>query len=467
MRHDLDLLAEQAKRVLDLNWSGSYTKPGPRLYPHQWSWDSAFIAIGYACYQQERATAELRHLFDNQWSNGLLPQIVFNPGFAGYFPGMSFWHAECSQNARCKLNTSGVAQPPLHATAALHVYRRAADAEGAFAFLEEVYPCLGTWHEYLYRERDPEGEGLVYLRHPWESGMDNSPMWDQILQRMQLRPDQIPKYQRADTHVVPKEDRPEEAAYDRFAYLVQLFEQRDYDEARIREDCPFLVQDVLFNALLCQAEQDLAQIARILGGDPSPHEARAAKTAAAMDRKLWDEEHGIYLDFDLNTYQPIGVYVAAGFLPLYAGIPDQERARRMLESMQNTGFCLKDESLVPVPSYDRYGYGFSPVQYWRGPVWINIDWLLMRGFERYGFPEQAERLRRAMVSLVQNAGFYEYFDPIGGRGHGSDFFSWTAALLLDVLMDETNGHQARQTSHSAASDEKIGEERTGGGLYPG
>ena len=62
MQHDLNPLVQQAKRVLDLNWSGSYTKPGPRLYPHQWSWDSAFVAIGYACYQKERAITELRHL---------------------------------------------------------------------------------------------------------------------------------------------------------------------------------------------------------------------------------------------------------------------------------------------------------------------------------------------------------------------------------------------------------------------
>lgn len=115
----------------------------------------------------------------------------------------------------------------------------------------------------------------------------------------------------------------------------------------------------------------------------------------------------------------------------------------MLESLENTGFCLKDESSIPVPSYDRYGYGFSPVRYWRGPVWINLDWLLMRGFERYGFREQAERLRRAIVGLVQNAGFYEYFDPISGRGHGSNLFSWTAALLLDVLTNETNGRKVR------------------------
>src|SRR5215204_3597301 len=424
--------------------------PGPRLYPHQWSWDAAFIAIGYSRYDQERATGELRHLFEAQWKNGLLPQLVFNPHFTNYFPGPNFWHAKESPDAPEHRETSGVVQPPVHATAALYIYRHAEDEAKARDFLEYAFSKLGAWHDYLYRERDPEGEGLVYIRHPWESGMDNSPMWDQILQRMQLRPDQIPEYQRADTHVVPKEDRPEGAAYDRFAYLVQLFEQRDYDEVGIREDCPFLVQDVLFNVLLCQADQDLAHIAWVLGGDPSPHEARAAKTAAAMDRKLWDEEHGIYLDFDLITEQPIYVYVAAGFLPLYAGIPDGERAQRMLQSLNNTGFCLNDESSVPVPSYDRYGYGFSPVRYWRGPVWINIDWLLMRGFERYGFREQAERLRWAIVSLVQDAGFHEYFDPLTGRGHGSDLFSWTAALLLDILMDEANrpGVRSNVSSHS-------------------
>jgi glycogen debranching enzyme len=89
-----------------------------------------------------------------------------------------------------------------------------------------------------------------------------------------------------------------------------------------------------------------------------------------------------------------------------------------------------------VPSYDRYGYGFSPVQYWRGPVWINMNWLLLRGFQRYGFDEQAKRLHDTIVGLCQDEGFYEYFDPLNGVGHGSDLFSWSAALLLDVLLSK-------------------------------
>jgi hypothetical protein len=76
-----DMLVRQARAVLDFNWTGEYTMPGPRLYPHQWSWDSAFIAIGYSRYDQERAMRELRHLFEAQWKNGLLPQIIFNPHF--------------------------------------------------------------------------------------------------------------------------------------------------------------------------------------------------------------------------------------------------------------------------------------------------------------------------------------------------------------------------------------------------
>ncbi len=82
---NLALLIRRAKMILDFNRVGSYTQPGPRLYPHQWSWDSAFIAIGYCRYDQERATRELRHLFEAQWKNALLPQIVFNPRFTKTF----------------------------------------------------------------------------------------------------------------------------------------------------------------------------------------------------------------------------------------------------------------------------------------------------------------------------------------------------------------------------------------------
>jgi mannosylglycerate hydrolase len=426
-----------AKTILDFNWTGGYTRPGPRLYPHQWSWDSALIAIGYARYDQDRAMRELMHLLESQWTNGLLPHEVHDPQLTGDSGGLGFWNAQSNPHAPDDRQTSGEVQPPVHAIAALYIYRHTEDKGNARGFLEEAFPRLEAWHEYLYRERDPEGEGLVYIRHPWESGMDNSPMWDSILQQMQLEPDQIPDFQRGDIKFVPAGDRPRNTEYDRYAYLVKRFAEHDYDEARIREDCPFLVQDALFNALLSQSNRDLAEIARILGEDPSPFEARAARTSRAMNQKLWDEEHAIYLDYDLVDERPLRVFTTAGFLPLYAGVPDEDQARRMVEKLESPSYGLGNESGVrAVPCYDLYGYGFSRERYWRGPVWINVDWMLMRGLERYGFDKQANHLRQTIIDLVENEGFHEYFDPMSGRGHGSGFFSWTAALFLDVSLDD-------------------------------
>ena len=95
-----------------------------------------------------------------------------------------------------------------------------------------------------------------------------------------------------------------------------------------------------------------------------------------------------------------------------------------------------------MPSYDMHGFGFSPIQYWRGPVWININWFLMHGLRDYRHEKQAEHLRQTIIDLCQEQGFHEYFDPTTGQGHGSDLFSWSAALLLDVLMDNGGKNHA-------------------------
>ena len=88
------------------------------------------------------AIQELNHLLDAQWKNGLLPQIVFNPRFGRYFPGIDLWHANESPNAPEHLRTNGIVQPPVHATATLRVYERAKDGVGARAFLEHAFPRL-------------------------------------------------------------------------------------------------------------------------------------------------------------------------------------------------------------------------------------------------------------------------------------------------------------------------------------
>jgi neutral trehalase len=105
----------------------------------------------------------------------------------------------------------------------------------------------------------------------------------------------------------------------------------------------------------------------------------------------------------------------------------------MYSYLNSPAFCALDEQAYPVPSYDRRAPDYSPNRYWRGPIWLNIDWLIWHGLRRYGFTAYARRVEQAMVELVRQHGFFEYFNPQTGQGHGTNQFSWTAALLLDVL----------------------------------
>ena len=185
--------------------------------------------MGYATWNQSRAEQELRSLFAGQWRNGLLPHIVFTEG-AGVLPRPRL----LGDRALRRTLPSAPGPPessslPIHATAAWQVYLRAADRPRAAAFLEDLFPRLRSWHEYLYRERCRNGDGLVEIWHPWESGMDNSPLWDDALQRMSLDPARIPEYERVDVRVADASERPSDAEYDRYVYLVGLFRELAYE----------------------------------------------------------------------------------------------------------------------------------------------------------------------------------------------------------------------------------------------
>jgi neutral trehalase len=178
----------------------------------------------------------------------------------------------------------------------------------------------------------------------------------------------------------------------------------------------------------------MAGLAGLVGADPTPFAARAAATAAAIDAKLWDESRSLYADYDLAIDAPIPMPALAGFTPLFAGVPDAARAQKMVGYLGGPAFGVAGGTAYPAASYDRRAPGYSPRRYWRGPVWIQMNWLMMHGLMKYGFTGYAARLRQAIVELPTVGGFREYFDPESGAGYGAESFSWTAALLIDVLL---------------------------------
>ncbi|MBK5101655.1 MAG: DUF547 domain-containing protein [Desulfobacteraceae bacterium] len=419
-----------AEQVLESNWTGSYTKPSPHLYPHQWSWDSGFIAIASAHHNQKKAQQEISSLFEAQWPNGMVPQIVFNPQALGnYFPEPDFWQVPDGRL------TSGITMPPLHAIACLHIYEEAQDKRTAHGFLEGMFPKLMASHRYLYRFRDPKKIGLVYIRHPWESGLDNSPAWDGPIRKIKIDKGKLPSYERKDLiHGVPTEQRASDDDYDRYVYLVDVFRRFKYQEEDIYKECPFLIQDVLFNSILCRANRDLMEIGRIVGGDTAEVQEWVGQTSKAVSENLWCEKCNKFESFDVTAGTHIHTATATSFMPLFAVAASRKQAEILYHYMDSISFCaLRQGNCFTIPNYDMTRKDFDPRNYWRGPVWININWMLSQGLKSYGYKEKADAMKKDMIQLPIRFGFHEYFDSTTGQGYGSANFSWTAALFLDLV----------------------------------
>ena len=439
-------LAARAAAVLEENDMGGWTRAAPDLYPHQWSWDSAFIAIGLAHLDTGRAAAEIRSLLDHQWKNGKVPHIVFNPDAPpeSYFPGPEHWAsaADMDEAPSGPVRTSGLCQPPAHAIAVRRILevaeRRGEGVAGAREFLAESYPKLLAWHRYLATARDPEGSGLVTIFHPWESGTDNSPRWSAAMGRVEVG--EMPDYERPDlNHVPDPSERPTGPEYDRYIWLVEVNKRAGCDEGTLYDTSPFMVKDVLASAILVRANEALLEIAGLV---EAPEEERAEIRAwiergrAGLDER-WDPKLGLCLDYDLRAAEPLRARTIAGFAPLIAGTGEPDRFRTLLAALDSRAFSGHPDLHLPLPPSTSPGEPeFHPRSYWRGPVWPVMNWLLWWSLIESGEEERAVRLRSQGLRQLADGRFGEYYEPFTGEPLGSDGQSWTAAVALDWLAAE-------------------------------
>lgn len=430
-------LIKEAIAILDSNFQeGGFTIPSQGLYPFQWKWDSGFIAIGLAYYDIDRAQLELKTLFDAQWGNGFIPHIVFHTDDDSYFPGADFHKSELHPLSSKKYKSTGMTQPPVIGFVLQEMYRIAEDKESMLDFIKEHIDKVYQNHEYFYNNRDPRDEGLVYIYHNWESGTDNSPVWDDIWKT--INPPEYTFERKDTTHVDPAQ-RPSKREYDHYLHIIEIAKEHQYDDAKIAELSPFLVQDPLFNAMLIKSNDALIELYEIIG-DNEAKKTRISqwqeKSIKGFNNKLFDANLGAYVHYDLRNDKPIRHISSSSFVPLFANIPNQERAEILVKTMLDK-FGGDDKYLCA--SFDPTNEKFSPKKYWRGPIWINMNWMLYYGLRNYEFKDVAERIKKDSIELIEQDGFFEYFDcrkdngEIPRTGYGGNNFSWSAALIIDLL----------------------------------
>jgi mannosylglycerate hydrolase len=413
---DLDTTA---RTILTENDQGGYTIPTKGLYPYQWNWDSVFVALGFATFDQDRAWREIEMLFEGQWRDGMVPHILFRKDDPSYFPGPSVWGTDGGP-----LPSSGHSQPPVAAS----VIRDLVDADPSGRALERaaaLLPGLMRWHRWFLSYRDPKSQGVLAVIHPWESGRDNLPDWDDALRAVEVK--DIEPYERKDTSHVDPAMRPHKEDYDRYLSIMSACRNVGWDPAEVAKTCPFFVADPGITFIFLRANRDLLNLAERLG--KTEEVAEIQNWIARMEtgaKTLWHDELKAHVAVDQRTGKMTNGISSASFLALYAGLADEHT----ISSLQAHFDRIASKVRYLMPSYDPDHESYEPLRYWRGPVWAMINYMIARGFAEAGDAVRAEKLRADTAALIETSGFAEYFSPETAEGAGGGTFSWTAAIWL-------------------------------------
>jgi neutral trehalase len=430
-------LAAQAREVLDRNDRGQYTAPAA-IYPHQWLWDSCFVAIGQRHYDVERAKLEILHLLTGQWSNGMVPHMIFARGHE-YHREHEVWRSWVSPFAPDDVLTSGITQPPVLAEAIVRVGQKMSAVERR-SWYRQTWDGLLRYHQWLYTERDPHNEGLVLQVHPWETGVDNSlpwmaelhehllPFWIRSIKKTKL--DNVLTWFRRDTRFVPLDQRFETIDALAMFDAQRRLRRKEYNINRVLTHSLFAIEDVGFNSILLRGNQHLREIAKSIRVEIPEDLDKSMQKAIKTFGQLWDPYTEMYYCRDFITHRLLKEPSILSLLPLYSGAISKERAAQLVKLIENENLF---GPAYPIPSASVSNPHFSPMRYWQGPSWVNTNWMIIDGLERYGYHDHAAALRESTVEMVEKHGFYEYFNPLTGEPLGIENFSWTAALTIDML----------------------------------
>lgn len=376
---DRSAVRAAARAVLEAHWvPEGYTVPNPATYPWQWLWDSCFHAVCWAELGDDRGLTELRTALSVQADDGFVPHMnyVRNPGVAA-----DLWGRD---------DASSITQPPMYGHAVAELVRRGLDVD------EETVSKAENGLRFLLFDRKRLSTGLVALCHPWESGADDSPRWD----------DFCPGGFSLESWRMIKN---------------RLVTSLELSPAGSPVANPaFESASAGFNALVVFNARELAAVT-----GRSATTDRADELADCLAGR-WDDSRRTWVDSGASEQGSGRVRTLDGLLPmLVSADPDRidAVAADLADLSAYGGWCGP-------AGVHRGEPGFDPRSYWRGPAWPQLNYLMWLGLCRQGRQEAAERVASSTVRGAMRSGFAEYWDPDDGTGGGAVPQSWTALAAL-------------------------------------
>ncbi len=367
------LVTNWRSKAKDILHDGVFPSVNYQGFYGVWSWDSWKQAVGLAYFYPWLAQENILCMFDYQDEEGMV--------------------ADCIYTEKNENNWRDT-KPPLSAWAVALVYEQSKD----LAFVKQLYPKLVRYHQWWYKNRDHDKNGLceygstdgTRIAAAWESGMDNAV---------------------------------------RFDSAVML--QNNSKAWSLNQE------SVDLNAYLYKEKIYLAQLAAALGKNKEAAEwkEQAAKLASLINARFFDEKKGCYYDRLLDHEDYIEIEGPEAWIPLWAGIATKEQAAGVEKIMRDPA---KFNTKVPLPTLTADHPKFAPLKgYWRGPVWLDQLYFGVVGLRNYNYNELAGKLTEKLFvnaeGLSESGPIRENYHPLTGQGLNSKNFSWSAAHILLLL----------------------------------
>lgn len=360
----------------DLHTDGIFPSVSYQGFYGFWSWDSWKQAVGISLFDSELAKNTIRSMFDYQDQHGMVADCIY------YNQKENNWRDT---------------KPPLAAWSVWKVYENTENIN----FVIEIYPKLVTYHNWWYQNRDHDQNGLceygstdgTLVAAKWESGMDNAVRFDDSIM------------------------------------------------VKNNENAWSLNQEsVDLNAYLYAEKIYLSKLAELTGNKSEAEKFtnQAAELKEKIQNHFYDTDKKFFFDRKLELDEFIHTEGPESWIPLWSEVATAEQSSTVMRKMINP---VKFNSKVPLGTLAIDNPEFNPQKgYWRGPVWLDQVYFGIVGLRNYGFEKEANDLTKKLIynskGLTGDAPIYENYHPLTGEGLNARNFSWSAAHILMLLVDD-------------------------------
>ncbi len=449
-----------------------------------WPWDSWKHAFAMADFAPDIAKENIRAMFAYQ----IQADDPVRPQDAGMIPDTIFYNKNPARGGDGPNWNERNTKPSLASWAVWEIFEKTNDQ----AFLAEMYPKLKAYHEWWFRNRDHNKNGIIEygatldpahntkdlqlkfslkgtpqnlpntcspsqggwyncigMEHyesllasgdyeqlrsgaqvaaGWESGMDNAARFGFI------SPEQLEAYAQQTTNGDTS------AAADDWAvsFFVNTNEHGQPNGYSINQE------SVDQNSYMYLEATLLIKMAKELGfnEDIATYEQTAQNIKHHINTCMFDEQSGYYYDVQISSKDTTEADTCSGTLltkrgrgpegwtPLFVGAATQAHANAVAKIMADSN---EFNSHIPLPTASLSNPAYDPDIYWRGRVWLDQFYFGVMGLKNYGHTELAaemtDKLFNNAEGLTNDAPIRENYNPETGVMQGATNFSWSAAHL--------------------------------------